>query len=496
MISEKKERVHMSREKRGVNKIIGMFLLIGSTALLSAGSVQAAEQDRVLVWSEEFNADKLDKNTWSVATDNIYLENGCAVLPLKYQKQEEKWEEAWLSTEGKFGFRYGRLEARIKMTTYPGEYGAFWTMGYNKQSAGADGDLDGCRWSKCGEIDIMEEYDAGGTTANPGAALHWCDNWLNRNKAQGLGKRSLDTRQWHTYAMEWDEDKIEIFYDDISIGIIEHQTLDYYNNMNPFTMPQYILLTNVIKDVSAADKTLTPKMWVDWVRVYAPASETTLVKESEIRLEEAGTRKAIQNGRIAVGDSAYMNIAFEPEKVVNQSYQLISADEKVIRVNGNVLTAVSPGKTAVAAISPNGKTTVIGLEVYYDEQKKNLSKINLEDADTLLTQEKSWYWGEYSRSLDSKSQSIYTGLIRVSPNTTYEILTSNECLAAKLNVIEYRGDGTYIKWADYGKDNILKTGDNAAYIRLNMKLSKSGITMNYGDYMEYLKYSSFTINKK
>ncbi len=68
-------------------------------------------------------------------------------------------------------------------------------------------------------------------------------------------------------------------------------------------------------------------------------------------------------------------------------------------------------------------------------------------------------------------------------------------MGTKINIIEYTKDGSYIKWADY-KDGILKTGKDAGYVRINMTLSKSGITMNYGDYLEYLKYSNFVINKK
>lgn len=483
-------------KRRSLIKLINILLVLGVMAQVYSLKSQAAETSRVLVWSDEFKGSEIDKDKWSVATDNIYVENGCAVLPVSYQKDKGEWNQAWLSTQGSFGFKYGRLEARIKMTAYPGEFPAFWTMGYNKQSEGADSDIDGCRWSKCGEIDIMEEGSANGVSAEPFASLHWCDNWLNRNKSQKIGKMSFDTRQWHIYAMEWDEQGIEVFYDGISAGKIDYCDKDYYNDMNPFSMPQFIIFDNLINDKSLADNNVTPKMWIDWVRVYAPQGTIKPVNETSISLEETGKRKAINNGRIAVGDSAYMDVVFEPENVVNQSYKLVSADENIIHVNGGVLTAVSPGRTKVTAISPQGNIDVMNLEVYYDTAKKDLSNIKLENASDILKQQDIWYWGEYGRDLNMQSQKIYTGLIKVAPNTTYELAVSNECMSTKLNVIEYKDDGTYIKWADYGKNNILRTGSDAAYIRLNLTLTKSGITMNYGDYMEYIKYSDFMISKK
>lgn len=484
----------MRRIKDLLKRTAGVVLLAGILTQMCPEQLQAAETGRVLVWSDEFEGKRIDPEKWS-ATDNIYMENGCVVLPAMYQKDTGKWSESWLTTEGRFGFRYGRLEARIKMTAYPGEFPAFWTMGYNKQSKDADSDIDGCRWSKCGEIDIMEENSPNGMTAAPGAALHWCNNWLERNQSKSIGKiGNINTTQWHVYAMEWDEKGIEIFYDDISAGYIDYNELDYYNNINPFEMPQSILFDNLINKPENANTKLTSKMWIDWVRVYAPKDEAAIVTEKSVTLRETGTRKAIQNGKMAVGDSAYMDVVFAPENVTNQSYRLVSADENVVHVNGGVLTAVAPGKTAVAAISPNGKTDVIALEVFYDDKKNDLSGTDLASADSLLTQEQTWYWGENSHELDMGAKKIHTGLIKVSPNTTYKIATANQCMAMKISVIEYTKDGKYLTWAEY-KDGILKTGESTEYVRLNMTLSKSGMTMNYSDYLWYLRYSSFIIDK-
>ena len=221
----------MKRMQRVLCVVMTGIVILSEVGIhCSMVSAQEKTAERALIWSDEFEGTEVDLNKWSV-TQNVYVENGCAVLPASYQEDIDEWNESRLTTRGHFGFQYGRLEARIKMTAYPGEFPAFWTMGYNKQSKYADDDLDGCRWSKCGEIDIMEEYAANGVNANPGAALHWCNKWLERNQSKSIGKISnFDTQQWHIYAMEWDENGIEIFYDDISVGYIDYNELDYYRS--------------------------------------------------------------------------------------------------------------------------------------------------------------------------------------------------------------------------------------------------------------------------
>lgn len=54
---------------------------------------------------------------------------------------------ARLNTRGIFSFRYGVVEARIKVPFGQGIWPAFWMLGENFGEVG---------WPECGEIDIME----------------------------------------------------------------------------------------------------------------------------------------------------------------------------------------------------------------------------------------------------------------------------------------------------------------------------------------------------
>ena len=60
-----------------------------------------------------------------------------------------QYTSARLNTYGKFNFTYGRVEARIKVSSTQGLWPAFWMLGadfFDKRTP----------WPTCGEIDIME----------------------------------------------------------------------------------------------------------------------------------------------------------------------------------------------------------------------------------------------------------------------------------------------------------------------------------------------------
>ena len=64
------------------------------------------------------------------------------------------YTSARIHTKGKFSFKYGRLEARIKTPTGQGLWPAFWALGDDVWDVG---------WPECGEIDVMEQL---GHTSN------------------------------------------------------------------------------------------------------------------------------------------------------------------------------------------------------------------------------------------------------------------------------------------------------------------------------------------
>lgn len=109
-----------------------------------------------------------------------------------YYGGNAEWTSAKLTTYNKVGFKYGRIEARIKMASGLGTWPAFWMLGKNIAEAG---------WPQCGEIDIMEgrgdlPSTLYGTLHGPGYSG---DN--GRGKVIDTGVTLSDS--FHVYAIEW-----------------------------------------------------------------------------------------------------------------------------------------------------------------------------------------------------------------------------------------------------------------------------------------------------
>jgi beta-glucanase (GH16 family) len=165
---------------------------------------------------------------------------------------------AQLITKDRLTFRYGRVEARIKVPAGPGVWPAFWMLG---------SDIDRVGWPACGEIDVMEYVGSDprrvhGTLHGPGYS----------GLEAGIG-RALDTgselsADFHRFAVEWRPDLIEWYIDD-----------EPYQRLLPSTVPgawpfrhDFYLLLNLA--VGGAWPGLTVEgiafpatMLIDWVRI-------------------------------------------------------------------------------------------------------------------------------------------------------------------------------------------------------------------------------------
>ncbi len=158
---------------------LNLFLLL---ALFLTVSVTVQAQSYTLVWSDEFLGSTINPNNWTHETggggwgnnelqyytdraDNSYIQNGKLVIEAKEESFGGRdYTSARLITKGKQFFKYGRIEARMKLPYGQGLWPAFWMLGENISSIG---------WPACGEIDIMEMI--GGTNNNHvvHGTLHW-----------------------------------------------------------------------------------------------------------------------------------------------------------------------------------------------------------------------------------------------------------------------------------------------------------------------------------
>ena len=261
-------------------KIIITNAIIFSLNSCTKDDKQTVITKNTLVMSDEFNVDGApNPNLWSynIGTgsngwgnnelqyytnrpENIKVENG--VLKITARREQymgEAFTSARIITKGKFETKYGRIEARIKLPRGKGLWPAFWMLGSNSDTA---------IWPQCGEIDIMEYLGSSptkvfGTVHGPGYSG---GNAITKTYA--LPNSRFDT-DFHVFGVEWDENYINFYVDDVLYNQItpSEVTGDWVFN-NPF----YIILNMAVGgNYPGAPNSETPfpqEMLVDYVRVY------------------------------------------------------------------------------------------------------------------------------------------------------------------------------------------------------------------------------------
>ena len=248
-------------------------------------SVEAAEEYQ-LVWSDEFDGTSLNDSNWNIEvngngggnnelqyytnrTQNIEVSNGTLKIhALKEKYGNKNYTSGRITTQNKKIFKFGRIEAKMKLPRFKGAWPAFWMLGNNISSVG---------WPKCGEMDIMEAINE---ENNVYANLHWYHSDHNAD-TQGTAYNVGDRTAWHTYAMEWDANTTKFYVDNIL-----YQTYDISDsNFSEFRKEQFIIFNLAIGGIWPGyniDDTAFPSkstMEVDYVRVYQKQEETTTAYE-------------------------------------------------------------------------------------------------------------------------------------------------------------------------------------------------------------------------
>jgi len=254
------------------NSIIVILLLCTLTPVFG--------QSWNLVWSDEFNYLGLPDNTkWvhevglirnqelqyytNKRLENCKVVNGSLLIIGKKELYKgSDYTSACITTEKKYNFKYGKVEARIKLPRGQGMWPAFWMLGQNISQVG---------WPQCGEVDIMEQINDEGK--NHGT-MHW-DN--NGHKKYG-STVPCDVQQYHVYSIEWTENAIKWFLDGTKFW--EGNIKDSINSTGEFHKPFYLMLNLAIGGSwpgSPDATTLFPDtMSVDYVRVYQQKTTHTI----------------------------------------------------------------------------------------------------------------------------------------------------------------------------------------------------------------------------
>jgi beta-glucanase (GH16 family) len=240
-----------------------------------------------LVWSDEFDAGKLDPGKWYFERgdgcpelcdwgneelqwylpDSAELRDGSLVITARKQSGNGKrYTSARISTRDRFAFRYGRIEARIRLARGQGLWSAFWLLPQDSAYG---------VWAASGEIDILEGVNLGGSGGNTiHGTIHFGGTWPENTKAGADYLVATDTTSdFHTYALEWSATEMRWYVDDVMYAVQDSWHSSGGDFPAPFDRAFYILFNVAVGGIWPGPPDATTAfpavMEVDYVRVYS-----------------------------------------------------------------------------------------------------------------------------------------------------------------------------------------------------------------------------------
>ncbi len=274
---------------------LALLSLLPSFAHASAGVPKTLPGGWKLEWHDEFSGDKLDLKKWNyelgVIRNNgssqtytkeaVTLKNGKLVLTTRYgetpnaRHDPKKDKGGWnlfmpsrpyssgsVTTRKIKNFYPGsRLEIRARLPKATGAWPAIWLLGDN-----------GMGWPMNGEIDIMEHL-----SQHPGlcyTTFHWGQNGARKATSKGFTNwLRYPYERFHVYAMEWQQDRIRVFVNDVEVADFDSKVATYPNGVNPFNTPAYLIINTAIggpgtwpEQPKASD--YPARFEIDYVRYY------------------------------------------------------------------------------------------------------------------------------------------------------------------------------------------------------------------------------------
>jgi beta-glucanase (GH16 family) len=235
-----------------------------------------------LLWSDEFDGTEIDNTKWEHEVngrgggnnelqyytdrpENSYVEDGKLHIVARQEEYTgddgtRYYTSARMNTRNTKSFLYGRIEASLKLPYGQGLWPAFWMLGISISQVG---------WPACGEIDIMEMIGGGDGRDNvTHGTLHWEDNGRKYLGGSTKCEEGILHDDFHIYAVEWDEEKIDWYFDDELFF-----TLDITDPVMSEFHEHFFIILNVAVGGNWPGNPDTSTTWpqemvVDYVRVY------------------------------------------------------------------------------------------------------------------------------------------------------------------------------------------------------------------------------------
>jgi len=287
---------NLKREERTGEVVVKVGTTRHKVTLVQAAAAEPTvptPEGYSLVWHDEFDGTSVDSKGWKFENWNKgYVNNelqyyvsggefdgvetafvGDGILNIRAQKYNgSKKFNGTTDINGQVisarmntreAWKYGYMEARIKLPKGKGTWPAFWMMPTD-QSLG---------WPACGEIDIMEEV---GVNPNKTSSSIHCKAYNHPNNTQKTAERTTKDAEseFHVYALEWTADYMQFYVDGSTSGCLRFENDKKGNNDTwPFNKAFYITLNlawgGSWGGMNGVDESALPcTMQVDYVRVF------------------------------------------------------------------------------------------------------------------------------------------------------------------------------------------------------------------------------------
>ncbi len=264
--------------------ILILLLIAVPFAFNACKEEPAGGEDEGLIWSDEFDGERLDGDKWKfeigahgwgnnelqnyTVNQNTEVSNGTLkIIAKKVGDGQSAGDYTSARLNSLESFTYGRMEIRAKIPDLKGNglWPAIWMLGENIGQVG---------WPACGEIDIMEYV-----SYQPNqfySTIHSTANNHTNGTQVGSGAISLQDieEEFHNYGIIWTEDYIKFYLDDPSNTVFRfnkpsNPTADNW----PFDKPHFFLLNMAVGgDWGGAqgvnDNNFPATFEIDYVRVY------------------------------------------------------------------------------------------------------------------------------------------------------------------------------------------------------------------------------------
>lgn len=267
-----------------LSRIVPLVILLFNGAIASASGE--------LIWSDEFDSGtSLDQNVWSYdlgasgwgnrelqeytsAPQNVRIDNGNLVITVRESgsgEDDRGFTSARVRTENKLTFKYGNIEARIRIPDLAdGLWPAFWTLGDNFSRVG---------WPSCGELDIMEMGSASAISAGVinrrvGSAAHWENQGEVAGYSRYLNTASELDDDYHIFSMNWTPTNVTTYIDGMQIWTF-HIEQGSCADCSEFHQPHFMIFNIAVGgtytgllDSSLITADMPAEMLIDYVRIY------------------------------------------------------------------------------------------------------------------------------------------------------------------------------------------------------------------------------------